>query len=67
MKKITTLFSLSLLFISIQTNSQENPFIEPYSFTHTVATSIPKISMPIHDFETDIKEAELFENNHREF
>lgn len=64
MKKINFLIASAVasLFISYS-NAQENSSISPYSFTHTITSEVPLLTMPEHDFTTDIAYAEQFEKN----
>jgi PKD repeat protein len=61
MKNIIALFGILTWFTISKSTAQENPNIEPYSYTHQLADAIPLIQMPYANFEQDIKEAEEFE------
>lgn len=61
MKKIIFLFTTTAFFYSFIIRAQENPTIAPYSFNNALENNIPVISMPFHDFNKDIIEAEEFQ------
>ncbi len=63
MKKTTTIILSAFLLCSTLVKAQENPGIEPYSFSHEVAGTVPTLTMPYRDFAKDIKAAEEFEKN----
>ncbi|MCW3070528.1 MAG: hypothetical protein JWO44_418 [Bacteroidetes bacterium] len=61
MKKTVTLLVASALFCSAMLHAQENGGISPYSFEHAIPGTVPVITMPEHDFTTDIADAAAFE------
>lgn len=61
MKKTIQFLSVAFSLSIFTLQAQENPGIQPYSYSHSLNGTIPSIVMPAHDFSQDIKDAEAFE------